>query len=134
MHSCVLLNFLGAGYISHSLKKIFQIAIVTLCVFVFAWGLHYKLSLYETSSTNALPVVKLLSGRSDVTLEDSTPISKPRLDQVSAVLVIGLLVCLANDQKVLTYRSFLSAYPRFGRSLELAHLSRFSFRPPPALA
>ena len=116
------------------LKKAFQIGIVTLCALVFAWGLQYKLSLYAASTTTSMPAAKMIGGKSHVSLQDSTPVSEPRLRSVLSVSLIFLLIRYTSDQKQATYKSFRAARARFVRSLDLAHFSRFSFRPPPSRA
>jgi len=116
------------------LKKAFQIGIVTLCALVFAWGLQYKLSLYHSPPTTSMPAAKMIGGKSHVSLQDSTPVSEPRLRAVLSASLIFLLIRYASDQKQAIYKSFRAARARFGRSLDLAHFSRFSFRPPPSRA
>jgi hypothetical protein len=101
---------------------------------VFAWGLQYKLSLYNTASgSNHVPEAKLVTGsdKSSVQRTVKQDAQGPSTEQYLLFLT-SLLAFLslrfAADYKVLQYRLIQEVPPVPGR-LSLQH--PFFFRPPP---
>ncbi len=109
------------------------LGIVALSCAIFAWGLQYKLSLYDAHPTNSIPVAKLVTGRGDAqsliqqTVQTKIKPAFPELQFDLLVLLCGL--------SLLGLHLFL--YPRSVRiSLRPQRVSlvRFAFRPPPFIS
>ena len=108
-----------------------------LGVFVFFWGLGYKLSLYETHapSIHQIPEAKFLSRNEDASATDAlrhclSGLSKP----ASSVLLISIVVLYlgveAPSAKVIHRELELKQPPTSSLN---GCLTRFFFRPPPGL-
>ena len=127
---------ISAGPVStascHSLKRVLTIAIVSLCALIFAWGLQYKLSLYQTPPT-PMPAAKLLADKGDSAAQISTPLVRfsstiPGL----SVLALALFVFSIRARKLLAHEWSLDHRTRYMHALSLAYISRFFPRPPPS--
>jgi hypothetical protein len=114
--------------------------LLCLALFVFAWGLQYKLSLYDPpqSQSHSIPAAKLLSKneRASVVenlLERSTDVvgrgSHSVLSQVYVLFVFPLNSCVA-----LAKRSRARRPEKFVTPSSYTGLTAFFFRPPPILA
>jgi hypothetical protein len=113
--------------------------LLCLALFVFAWGLQYKLSLYDQprSQSHSVPAAKLLSKNEraseiDSLLERSTDVAgrgkHSVLSQVYVLFVLTLdpLVALAR-------RSGARRLERCVAPSSYTGLTAFFFRPPPSL-
>ncbi|HVW77751.1 MAG TPA: hypothetical protein VHB45_09065 [Alloacidobacterium sp.] len=119
-----------------------QLALVLfgLAVAVFAWGLQYKLSLYDPPQaiSHSMPEAKLLTKEEQVTRTES-----PLLDDSGAALKnihivlssIFLLISLAlNLLGAASDRTLVHFHQMPLRVRLFACMDAFFFRPPPALA
>lgn len=111
--------------------RVFAFSLVLLGVCVFAWGLRYKLSLYDPphSVSQHMPAAKLLAGKE--------PITQPAVNFRTAPAPVAplALVCLALALVGLGFRpgmggkGLLLAPAR--RTAERAALAAHFTRPPP---
>lgn len=116
--------------------NILALSILGLAVAVFAWGLHYKVSLYKSPPVDWHHVAsaKLLSNRerpANVVLQVEramTPVVVPTVFCASLVLFTGLFIDPRRQSRWIVQRSLNPQR----RPLPQASLPLF-FRPPPAL-
>ena len=112
-----------------------------LALFVFVWGLQYKVSLYDPpqSQSRTIPAAKLLSENewASVTGNVLVNLADPGAQPVMHFLLgpLCLLCMLALSAYTVCARS-LGSRPPHGQSLPSfrAGLTAFFFRPPPVLA
>jgi len=107
-----------------------------LAVAVFAWGLHYKMSLYNTSNglTASVPHAKLLSEkeRPEPDVASIRPESTQDRSPVSyTIFLFASIICSLVAAVTIQIRSqFLD---KGSHQQRFAALDFFSFRPPPVL-
>jgi hypothetical protein len=109
------------------------LGILALAFAVFAWGLQYKLSLYDVHPSNSIPVAKLVTGKSDAQ-HLVQQAAQTQIKPVFPALQLDLLVILS-ALSLLSLHAFL--FPRSVRiSLrpQRASLDHFAFRPPPFIS
>ena len=116
--------------------NILVLSILGLAVAVFAWGLHYKVSLYKSAPVDwhRVASAKLLSNRerpADIVVQVEraiTPVIVPTVFCASLVLFTGLLLDPRRRSRWIVQRSLnlqLRPLPQILRPL--------FFRPPPSL-
>ncbi len=113
--------------------KTLHITVIALCIAIAAWGLQYKLSLYETLPTSSIPAAKLLTGKMSASIEASQD-RHPSDPQTEIAPFLLLLIALRSVATKITQLPASVSGTRDMRDLSRAVLSRFSFRPPPAFA
>jgi hypothetical protein len=123
----------------------FSLALFVLALSVFAWGLQYKLSLYDPpqAPSHTLPSAKLLSKEeqaipSDSPLMNSTKDESGAMHSLLSAMSIGLLAfCLFLSrelERILAANGTLRAVDRPFCSCVDSSLTAFFFSPPPALS
>jgi hypothetical protein len=115
-----------------------RVAVVLLCLAVFCWGLHYKMSLYRTGSSplqQASPAKLWTGDRSSSGLQDAVWSAAPRFHAVEGshpagfVLVFILLPFMANGR---VFWPDADLCPAGNRQRLSSHSAFFFFRPPPS--
>lgn len=103
-----------------------KIAILTLCMSVFAWGLHYKLSLYDHAQPlHPTNVAKLIQGeqRHRTPVLTASPNHSPTLTHV----IVSSVLCF---QPLAEFRHSRNVGDSVAPFLAIRHVHLFS-RPPP---
>lgn len=110
--------------------------LITLCLAIFYWGLHYKLSLYHTQMTSQqAPVAKLwtggqsLAGVKDAPLAILAPAPEIQVSWLAACVLIFALLLLLPASSFLWLR--LDGPGAWKRQVMLPQSTLF-FRPPPS--
>ncbi len=115
-------------YVKQSTPAI-ALVMLMLCFSVFAWGLHYKLSLYHTPSSVSThePAAKLLNSRDSRDDAAQAPVQADR--QAAPVLLLTMLLLLTLPAST----SGMSALPMRAvrRSFAVAVSGPLFRRPPP---
>ena len=109
--------------------KTVQILVIALCAAIFAWGLQYKLSLYNAPPPS-IPAAKLLTGKTNASLEAQDD-RQSSASQAAFVPFLSLLLVVGLMASSIVRLQALSFGLRDIRELGRATLDRFSFRPPP---
>ncbi len=107
--------------------------ILALACAIFAWGLQYKLSLYDAHPTNSIPAAKLVTGKSDAQSQIQQA-AQTQIEPVFPELQLDLLVLLCG---LSLFGPHVFLFPRSARiSLrpQCVSLNHFSFRPPPFIS
>ena len=126
---------------NHSYSRsitVFRVAIfLLLSAAVFGWGLHYKLSLYHSTSVHAIsaPVAKLLSPRERMPDAGTVQASVPNEDAFhEGAFPLALSFALISGWLLLRFAGLSSMqalrYPPLAKETHL-HLVSLFFRPPP---
>jgi hypothetical protein len=108
-----------------------------LALFVFAWGLQYKLSLYDPphSESHSIPAAKLLSKNERASVSENVLLTSADVSgkakhsvfaQLYVLLILSLGFCIA-----LSRRPRLRLPERFIAPSPYSGLTAFFFRPPP---
>lgn len=115
-----------------------RVALVLLCLAVFYWGLHYKMSLYHAGpALQQTPPAKLWTGdRTSTAVEHAMwadpaqlqPVERARL--AAFVFLSILLPFLANGR---VFQLNPDRYLARKRQYLCSHSAFFCFRPPPSL-
>ena len=118
----------------------FPLVLLGLAISVFAWGLQYKLSLYDPpqSISHQIPEAKLLS-RNEQTQKakgslvdvSGTPAKTAQVILSSIFLLISFVLKLLRGPVSIGREGYAQLYWRHDR---LACFDAFFFRPPPVLA
>jgi hypothetical protein len=114
--------------------------LLCLALFVFAWGLQYKLSLYDPpqSQSHSIPAAKLLSkneraGVVENLLERSTDVGGRGKHSVLSQVYV-LFVLTLGPGGAIARRSGARRPEEFVASSSYTGLTAFFFRPPPTLS
>lgn len=118
---------------------VLRLALVLLCLAVFYWGLHYKISQYRAGSPlqQASPAKLWMGDRSSIALQDAVWSAAPHLHPVESThpagfaLLFILLPFLANGR---VFWPGLELCPAGSCQRLSSHSAYFSFRPPPPTA
>ena len=117
----------------------FFLVFAGLALFVFTWGLQYKVSLYDPpqATSHSIPQAKLLSEDEQALVMDGATVSdtaEPAAVALSAVVFPFFLAAAAVAvlSKYLTNQDLQC--DRSWAALPFASMSAFLFRPPPALS
>lgn len=114
-----------------------SLAFLSLALCVFAWGLQYKVSLYDPpqAASHQVPQAKLLSKNEwSPTVEDSRGIDMKISPQVLVQQFFPWIFCLSLTlglERFMASRKKHFAMSRPGLARRSACLSAFFFRPPP---
>ncbi len=121
-----------------SFSRIGALAFLGLAVCIFAWGLQYKLSLYDSpqTATHQVPKAKLLSSN-----EQSRTAKIPLVDQTKAsnsvfrvvVAIFSVILLLASGQLIPLAGQSAQWSNRSWRLHLSSFLSDLFVRPPPVL-
>lgn len=114
--------------------------LLCLALFVFAWGLQYKLSLYDPpqSQSHSVPAAKLLSKNEraseieNVLVRSTDVAGRGKHSVLSQVYVLFFLIL--DTGIALAGRSGAKRPEQFGDPWSYTGLTAFFFRPPPILA
>jgi hypothetical protein len=109
--------------------------VLGLAASVFAWGLEYKLSLYDASlaASHRIPEAKLLSGDEDTRTVESS-LSLPRDASIKVVTAVFPALLLAFSLPAPLSFRYVKRQVRGMVRLHRALWNRLFDRPPPALA
>jgi hypothetical protein len=112
------------------------VGILIVALAVFGWGLHYKMSLYDSPSNHstAVPHAKLLSQKER--LAASTKVGSIRLEsqrQPSSIFYPQVLLTAIVTGSSIADSRWMRTWPmiRNARQRQIAATNFFSFRPPP---
>jgi len=114
-----------------------RVALVLLCLAVFYWGLHYKMSLYRTGTPvqQASPAKLWTGDRSSSGLQDAMWSTAPHVHRFEGkhpagfALLFVILPFLANAQ---LFRHGSELFPAGSCQRPSSHSAFFFFRPPPS--
>ncbi|MBT9333235.1 hypothetical protein [Paracidobacterium acidisoli] len=119
----------------------FTLAFLWLGIAVFAWGLEYKLSLYDPpqSITRKMPEAKLLSKNEHATVTEHAAVSENDLRASStdfhwSVFTVFLVFLLLAADYAATSQDRAPETESPWKLRQTAALNAFFFRPPPALS
>jgi len=107
--------------------------ILALSCAVFAWGLQYKLSLYDAHPSNSIPVAKLLPGKSD-TQSQIQQVTRTQIKPVYPELHVDFLVSMFGLSLLGLYIFQFQRSVQISLRAQFASLNHFSFRPPPFIS
>ena len=105
-----------------------------LSLAIFAWGLQYKLSLYQAGDNTApIPAAKLWAGRSEASDQKASTVQLERPQAVAEFSLLLFVLVMLGTADLSIGRALLGRcrFAHLWRLRVMASLHPFFFRPPP---